>query len=105
MRESIYSVPLAENEPVKSYKQGSPERTKLNKAIKEARLKMADIPMYINGADVRTNQLVEIHPPHDINHLLGHYHMGDESHVKSAIEAALKAKEKWMNLGKISFSK
>lgn len=98
MRESIYSVPLAENEPVKSYKPGSPERTKLNKVIKEARLKMADIPMYINGADVRTGQLVEIHPPHDINHLLGHYHMGDESHVKSAIEAALKAKEKWMNM-------
>jgi 1-pyrroline-5-carboxylate dehydrogenase len=34
-------------------------------------------------------------PPHDINHTLGSYSHGDETHVKKAIEAALTAKTAW----------
>ncbi|MBN1184403.1 MAG: L-glutamate gamma-semialdehyde dehydrogenase [Bacteroidales bacterium] len=98
MRERIYSVPQAENEPVKNYSPGSSERINLKRAIEEARSKTIEIPMFIGGEEVRTGNLVEIRPPHDISHLLGHYHMGDETHVKSAIEAALSAKTKWMNM-------
>ena len=98
MRERIYSVPMAENEPVKTYKPGSLERIELKKAIEAARSNTLDIPMFIGGEEIRTDKLVEIRPPHDIAHLLGHYHMGDASHIKSAIDAALAAKTKWMNM-------
>ena len=39
-----------------------------------------------------------IHPPHEIKHMLGHFHEGDEKHVKQAIDAALAAKEGWANM-------
>ncbi len=57
-----------------------------------------DIPMFIGGKEVRSNEKLSIHPPHDIKHTLGHYYMGDESHVNMAIEAALTARSKWQSL-------
>lgn len=51
--------------------------------------------MIIGGKEVRTGKLQEIHPPHDIQHTLGHFHSGDQSHVEQAIDAALSAKEAW----------
>ncbi len=57
-----------------------------------------DIPMVIGGKEVRTDNRVPIHPPHELKHLLGYYHKGDASHVKMAIEAALEAKDKWTAL-------
>lgn len=38
-----------------------------------------------------------MHPPHEKNYLLGSFHSGDSTHVKKAINAALKAKDKWAN--------
>jgi 1-pyrroline-5-carboxylate dehydrogenase len=54
-----------------------------------------EIPMIIGGEEVRTGNLVRIHPPHDIGHTLGYYHKGDSRHVQMAIDAALKAKPAW----------
>ncbi len=95
MEQSIYSVPTAKNEPILSYAEGTKERDNLKQAIQEARSQIKDIPMFINGKEIRTDHKVEIRPPHNIKHLLGHYHKGDASHVKMAIEAALEAKESW----------
>lgn len=98
MPNEIFNVPVAVNEPVLNYAPGSPERALLKAAIKEARSQKADIPMYIGGKEVRTGNKKEIRPPHDIKHLLGHFHAGDASHVKAAIHAAMKAKKDWENL-------
>ncbi|MGC9342813.1 MAG: L-glutamate gamma-semialdehyde dehydrogenase [Bacteroidales bacterium] len=95
MASGFYQVPLADNEPVYSYAPGTPERELLQKAIEEERGKQVDVPMIIDGKEVRTDKKVPMYPPHDLNHLLGHYHKGDANHVKMAIEAALKAKKKW----------
>ncbi len=98
MSNGIYKVPAAVNEPVLNYAPGSPERSLLKKALAEARSRKADLPMHIGGKEIRTKKQVQIHPPHDIKHLLGHYHAGDASHVKMAIDAALRAKEQWASL-------
>lgn len=95
MQKSMFYAPPAKNEPVLTYKKGSPEREKLIKAIDWARSNVVDIPMIIDGKEVRTDKKIEIHPPHDHQHLLGYYHRGDESHVKAAIDAALAAREEW----------
>ncbi len=98
MQQNTYSVTAVKNEPVHSYAEGTIEREKLLKSIEIARNEVKDIPMIINGEEIRTDKKIEIRPPHDIKHLLGNYHKGDESHVKSAINAALKAKENWENM-------
>ncbi len=98
MPKGFYKVPVAVNERVRHYAPGTHERATLKKEIKDMRSQVMDIPMVIGGKEVRTGNRVPIHPPHDTKHLLGHYHKGDASHVKMAIEAALEAKEKWAAL-------
>src|SRR5690606_17050999 len=98
MLKGFFNVPTPVNEPVLSYAAGSKERQLLQQTIQNMRAKEADIPMYIGGKEVRTNNLQALHPPHDHQHLLGHFHQGDKSHVEQAITAALAAKEKWENL-------
>ncbi len=95
MPKGIFQVPSPKNCPVKSYAPGSPEKTALKAALKAAKNKEVDIPMVINGKNVRTGNLKSLHPPHEIKHTLGHYHHGDGKHVEAAIQAALKAKEGW----------
>ena len=95
MPKGFYNVPVAKNEPVKSYAPGSPERAELKAALKELKSKELDIPMIIGGEEVRTEKQVAIHPPHDLSHTLGHFHAGDATHVEQAIKAALNAKEAW----------
>jgi 1-pyrroline-5-carboxylate dehydrogenase len=98
MPKGIYQVPLPVNEQVKSYAPGSEERKKLQEALKEARSASVDIPMYIGGELVRTENKKPVSPPHDHGHILGHYNFGDASHVEQAITAALNARSLWTNL-------
>lgn len=99
MPKGIYKVPVAANEPIKSYIPGSPERKELQAMLKELRSKKINIPMYIGGKEIESNVTVRIHPPHDHQHVLGHFHKSDKTHVTAAIDAALTAKEKWAALG------
>lgn len=98
MSTGFFHLPIPKNEPVLSYAPGSRERSALKKAIEEARQTKADIPMYIGGEEVRSGKKKAITPPHDHQHVLGHFHEGDKSHVEQAIQAAMNAKELWANL-------
>ena len=95
MSKGVFKLPEVKNEPIKSYAPGSPERKELKQKLVELNKGNIDIPMIIDGKEIRTNKLFDIRPPHDHQHLLGHYHQGDKSHVKLAIDAALKAKPAW----------
>lgn len=98
MSNSIFKTPVPVNEVVRSYAPGSEDRKNLQTALKEAKSETHDIPMFIGGREVRTDNKVSIHPPHETRHLLGYYHKGDESHVRMAIDAALAAKPQWSAL-------
>ncbi len=98
MLKGFFEVPTPNNEPVRDYAPGSPERDSLRKAIAEARGKVVDIPMRIGSEEVRTEKKLPLNPPHDHQHLLGHFHEGDASHVEQAIQAALGAKPAWENM-------
>ena len=97
MSNAFFRVPAAINEPVKGYAPGSPEREKLKQALSELKAATADIPMFINGQEVRTGKTVTMHPPHELSHTLGHYHKGGKEHIQQAIDAALAAKHDWEN--------
>ncbi len=98
MSKGFFKVPEPVNEPVLSYAPGSKERKLLQQAIQSALAHQVDIPMYIGGEEIRTENQVPIHPPHRHQHVLGGYHGGDKSHVLAAIEAAMAAKHAWENL-------
>ena len=90
-----FSYPLPANEPVLNYAPGSIEKLNLKKALKELKSERVDVPMYIGGKEVRTGKLSDIRPPHEHGHLLGQFHMGEEKHVKLAVDAALEARTSW----------
>lgn len=98
MPKGVYSIPYPENEPVLSYAPGSPEREELMAAYRELKEQTIDVPMYIGGEEVRTEDKRPMSPPHEHQHILGHYNYGDRSHVRQAIDAALTARQDWANL-------
>ena len=99
MSKAISQVPLAINEPVRSYEPGSDEVKSLIATYKEMWKEKVNIPMVIDGKEVTTGDEVVITSPQDHQHNLGVYHKGTMQHVDDAINAALAAKEKWNNLG------
>jgi 1-pyrroline-5-carboxylate dehydrogenase len=98
MQIGYFNYPSPGNEPVLSYAPGTPEKIALKKALLSLKKKTLDIPMYINGKAVRTGKKIAIHPPHEISHTLGHFHLGTKQHVDQAINAALKVRENWSNM-------
>ncbi|MFY8165732.1 MAG: aldehyde dehydrogenase family protein, partial [Sediminibacterium sp.] len=98
MQFGYFNYPTPANEPVLSYAPGSAEKIALKAAINQLKKKTLDIPMYINGKGVRTGNKMAIHPPHEIKHTLGHFHIGTKKHVEQAISAALKVRENWASM-------
>jgi 1-pyrroline-5-carboxylate dehydrogenase len=98
MQYGYFNYPIPVNEPVLQYAPGSPERTRLKEVLAELKKKPIDIPMYIGGKAVKTGVKQDIHPPHELAHTLGSFHVGEEKHVRQAIDSALKAKEAWANM-------
>ncbi|EHQ28544.1 L-glutamate gamma-semialdehyde dehydrogenase [Mucilaginibacter paludis] len=95
MLKGFFNIPKPVNEPVLNYGPRSVERAALKAALQEGRAQQIDIPMYIGGQEVRTGKTGTVRPPHDHQHVLATYHIGDESHVHAAINAALAAKANW----------
>jgi 1-pyrroline-5-carboxylate dehydrogenase len=99
MPKGVFQIPYPVNEPVLSYKPGSPEREALQLAYNEMYNQAPiDVPMYIHGQAIRTATKRPISPPHEHSKVLGHYNYGDASHVKSAIDSALSARSAWAGL-------
>ena len=92
-------IELPINEPILEYKTGSKERKDLKHVLNELKNKEVDIPMYIGGKEIRTENKIRIFPPHDHHHTLGYYNKGNDLHIKDAIKAAMKAKENWNSMG------
>lgn len=96
---SISTVPVAVNEPVKSYTPNSQERVELlNTYSQMYQQTPIDIPMYIGGEKIYTSTKKTLTPPHEHTKVIGHYNVGNASHVQQAIDAALAAKDAWANL-------
>lgn len=98
MSNAIFQVPVAVNEPVLNYAPGSAERKQLQATLAALRAEVIDVPMYINGKAVHTDKKGDLRPPHDHQHLLGRYSIGDASHVTQAIHAALAARKQWAEM-------
>ena len=99
MSNALNKVPAAVNEPVRAYAPGTSEHTNLIDTYKKMyNQEPIDVPMYIGGKEVRTNNKMPMNPPHEHGKVLGHFNYGDASHVNDAIDAAMAAKKDWANL-------
>jgi delta-1-pyrroline-5-carboxylate dehydrogenase, group 1 len=95
MNNSIFSFQLPANEPVKTYLKGSPERIALEKELKRQSETVIDIPLIIDGKEIRTGNTGDVVMPHNHKHILAKYHKAGEKEVQMAIDAAMKAHKEW----------
>ncbi|MBS7321450.1 MAG: L-glutamate gamma-semialdehyde dehydrogenase [Myroides sp.] len=98
MSTGFFNVPVAVNEPVKTYAPGTKEREEVQKTFKEMYQTTVDIPLYIGGKEVRTGNTKNLFPPFDHQHHLGVYHTADQKLVQEAIDSALEARKKWSQM-------
>jgi 1-pyrroline-5-carboxylate dehydrogenase len=98
MNNGTFYLPMPVNEPVLSYAPGTSERKRLKAVLSELKKQKADVPMYIGSEEVRTGRKIAMRPPHETDHLLGHFHEGEEKHVHMAVTAALDARAAWASL-------
>jgi 1-pyrroline-5-carboxylate dehydrogenase len=95
---AISTAPKPQNEPVKSYAPGSPEREGLQAKLGELAANRIDMPLVIDGKEVRTGKTAQAVMPHRHAHVLGDFHLGGAKDVQSAIDAALRAQKGWAAL-------
>ncbi len=95
MGKGFFNVPVAINEPVKTYAPGTPERDAVLKAYVDMYNSKVDVPLYINGKDVKTKNTRTMSPPHDHKHIVGSYHLAEKKHIDEAIATALEARKTW----------
>jgi 1-pyrroline-5-carboxylate dehydrogenase len=98
MNNAIYNFKEPLNEPVLKYLPGSEERISLEKELERQSGLVIDIPLIIGGKEIRTGKTGKVVMPSDHGHILATYHMATEKEVVLAINAALDAKDCWMNL-------
>ena len=98
MGKGFFEVPMAINEPIKSYAPGTPERAEVLKQYKEYFEGSLEVPLYIGSDEITTASTRTMSPPHDHKHILGKYYLAEKSHVSLAIENVLKSREAWASL-------
>lgn len=98
MAKGFFQVPMAVNEPVMSYAPGTAEREEVLEQYEAYYNTKFDVPLYIGNEEIRTGDTQRIIVPHDHKHDIGVFHLGDETHVKKAIDTALAARKKWAKL-------
>jgi 1-pyrroline-5-carboxylate dehydrogenase len=95
MNNAIFSFPYPQNEPIKSYAPGTPERAELRAKLEEFKSQQIEIPLIIGGKEIRTGDTGTVVMPTDHGHVLATYHKAGPEHVQMAIDAALEAKKSW----------
>ncbi|CAG8628049.1 2236_t:CDS:10 [Ambispora leptoticha] len=92
----IFKIPEIKNEPMKTYPPHSEERAKLQAALSELRKKAPiEIPILVNGQEIRTDKIEEQRIPSDHATVLARYHEADPATIDKAIKGALAAKASW----------
>ncbi|MEA3445750.1 MAG: L-glutamate gamma-semialdehyde dehydrogenase [Bacteroidota bacterium] len=98
MNNAIFNFKEPQNEPMQSYLKNSKERELLIQELEKQSKQKIEIPLIIGGKEIYTGNVGEIVMPHKHKHVLAKYHKARQEDVKNAIDAALEAKEQWLEL-------
>lgn len=98
MNNAFFQIKVPENEPIKSYLPGSPERQALKAELDRQIASPIEVPIIIGGKEYRTERKEKLICPHDYQTVLGEYSVAGEKELLLAIEAAEAAKKEWENM-------
>ncbi|XP_011159082.1 delta-1-pyrroline-5-carboxylate dehydrogenase, mitochondrial isoform X1 [Solenopsis invicta] len=84
-----------ENEPVLSYKKGSPERAELEKVLDKMSGECEEVPLVIGNEEIKTDLCRYQVMPHNHKEKVAKYYWATPELVKKAIDVAVKAQREW----------
>jgi len=90
--------PVNDVNTIRSYAPNSAERLKLEEELAAMRKATVEIPLVINGKEVRTGNLVDVRCPDDHRVTLARAHVAGETELRHAVESALAAQGGWAGL-------
>jgi 1-pyrroline-5-carboxylate dehydrogenase len=97
--DAVTNVPFPQNEPIRGYAPGSPERAALQARIQELAGEQAELAMTIGGQQrMGGGDRVDVVQPHNHRHVLGQLAEATDDDVAAAIEAAAQAAPMWRDL-------
>jgi 1-pyrroline-5-carboxylate dehydrogenase len=91
----MFKIPTPQNEPVRSYAPGTPEREELKRALHDMSAQKIEIPLIVGGKEVRTGQTVDVVMPHCHHHVLAKVHQAGPKEAAAAVAAARAAWPDW----------
>ncbi|HEV8114491.1 MAG TPA: L-glutamate gamma-semialdehyde dehydrogenase [Planctomycetota bacterium] len=98
MTHGVFRVPPPNNEPVRGYAPGSTEKAALKRRLAAMSAEEIDVPLVIDGREVRTGRTEPMVMPHNRRHRLGAFHQAGAAEVTAAIDAAERARPAWAAL-------
>jgi len=98
MNNTVFSFEIPKNEPIYGYASGSLERRAVESALMEMSASIIDIPMVINGREVRSGHTYDVTAPHEHSKVLARCHQAGPEHVKAAVLASQNARKDWLEL-------
>ena len=98
MTHGIFQVPPPQNEPVRAYAPGSPEKARLKAELARQSSEVIEIPLVIDGREVRTEKTEVVTMPHAHRHKLAVVHLAGAKEAAAACDAATRARRDWERL-------
>src|SRR2546430_14661308 len=94
-RPAIFKPPPPQNEPVKDYAPGSPERAEVQKRLDEMKSRHLEIPCVIGGEEIKTGTTFDAVMPHDKDHVLAQVHKAAAGDIEKAVKDSASARDDW----------
>jgi 1-pyrroline-5-carboxylate dehydrogenase len=98
MSNAIVRIPTPENEPVRDYGPGSPEKESLKRRLDQMMNETVEVPVVVGGRRIFTGRTREMVCCHDHSHVLGTLHEAGPEEVHEAIAASKAAWEEWSEM-------
>jgi len=98
MNNTVFKFDEPKNEKIYDFSSNCESRAKVQSELEKQSTTEIEIPLIIDGKEIRTGKTAKVTMPHNHKHVLATYHMATEKEVKLAIDAANKAKRQWIEL-------
>jgi 1-pyrroline-5-carboxylate dehydrogenase len=89
--------PAPVNERVRDYAPGCADRVSLAATLQRMSRERIEMPLLIDGREIRTGTLRAAVMPHHHSHVLGDAHLAGRAEVQAAVAAAARAAPDWAN--------
>ena len=95
MENGLFITPTPQNEAILDYAPGSTERGDLQAELVRQKSMCLEIPLFIGGKEIRTDDIGQSICPHDHQHVLANFSQATSQEIDLAIDETLGAKPAW----------